>query len=433
MAMNARALASLSLLLLASCASEPLIPVREPLSGAEAMSEGPRPWSTQSEAPAVSSPDTPPPATASVDPTRIEARRARLDAALRPQRLARSAISAVVIDLESGEEVYGEEADAARIPASNNKLFTTAATLALLGPEHTMQTRVLASSEPSPSGEVETLYLVGGHDLGWSKVALGAPDGPLARLAREVRAKGIVSVRKELVVLGDPIVEPQRFSELDLSAHRKSAAARFRKALTKAGVKVGRARVGAGEPPAQPVIAALSSAPVIEACTTINQFSHNQMADVLLLHLGLTQRGEASYEAGAAVVSTWLRAIGVGGSEFSMHDGSGLSRANRTSARTLASLLRYAAGAPWGEAYRATMTVAGERGTLAARLKEADTLGRIAGKTGSLSDVASLSGYLTHRHDGRTYAFSLLFNDVRDLAAARATEDRFLEELAAAW
>src|SRR3954470_17550233 len=67
------------------------------------------------------------------------------------------------IDLDAGAELFSANPDVRRIPASVDKLFTTATALTRFGPDRTLQTDVLAASGPDFTGLIEgDLYLRGG-------------------------------------------------------------------------------------------------------------------------------------------------------------------------------------------------------------------------------------------------------------------------------
>jgi D-alanyl-D-alanine carboxypeptidase/D-alanyl-D-alanine-endopeptidase (penicillin-binding protein 4) len=374
----------------------------------------------------------PPPA---YDQRRLAALRVRLARLLATSVASRGTVSALVVEVSSGMVIFEREASRPVIPASNEKLFTTAASVALLGPDHRMVTRLAASAPPSPEGSVEALYLVGDHDLGWSGLDRDTPPEALASLARAAREQGIRRVKGALHVLGEPILEAQRFETLDPAAHRAKVARRFQQTLSAAGVAAPRALLSGSFalPTGAVMVGEARSEPLIKACATINQISHNEMADALLRHLGLARRGESTPQAGAAEVLAWLTSVGIPTTGLQVADGSGLSRDNRTTTRTLVALLETAARAPWGAAFAGTLAVAGEKGTLARRMTGPDTSGRLRGKTGTLEGVVSLSGYLQSRHDGRSYAFALVFNGVTKGAEARKVEDAFLGELASDW
>jgi D-alanyl-D-alanine carboxypeptidase/D-alanyl-D-alanine-endopeptidase (penicillin-binding protein 4) len=94
-------------------------------------------------------------------------------------------------------------------------------------------------------------------------------------------------------------------------------------------------------------------------------------------------------------------------------------------------LLAYMARSPQAAAWRAIFPVAGRDGTLAHRFRGEIAAGRLRAKTGSLSHVNSLSGYVTAR-GGERLAFSLLSNNVLlPSSEVRHRLDRLAETLAA--
>ena len=92
-------------------------------------------------------------------------------------------------------------------------------------------------------------------------------------------------------------------------------------------------------------------------------------------------------------------------------------------------LLVYARGQPWGERYRAALAQPGDSGTLRNRL--AAYRGRLFAKTGSLSNVNSLSGYL-RTDGGRELVFSIMTNGSgMPSSQVRAGIDRIVAAMAA--
>ena len=76
--------------------------------------------------------------------------------------------------------------------------------------------------------------------------------------------------------------------------------------------------------------------------------------------------------------------------------------------RALVRLLAHARGRPWGADFRAALPTAGQaESTLATRLT--DLSGRLSAKTGTLTNVSTLAGYLTDAR-GRDVAFAVLVN-----------------------
>lgn len=98
-----------------------------------------------------------------------------------------------IVDLETGEVLYGREADTSLNPASNVKLVTTAAALTVLGPEHRYATRVWTDG-PIVDGVVQgKLYLQGGGDP-------SLVTGEVYELAGKLEAAGITKIRGPIVV-----------------------------------------------------------------------------------------------------------------------------------------------------------------------------------------------------------------------------------------
>ncbi|MFW6359195.1 MAG: D-alanyl-D-alanine carboxypeptidase [Chroococcales cyanobacterium] len=129
-----------------------------------------------------------------------------------------------------------------------------------------------------------------------------------------------------------------------------------------------------------------------------NLRSNNQYADTLLRSLG-----------GATTVKTALAPLGVNSYSFRQVDGSGLSRQNRATPRTLTTLLRGMYGSNNWNVFYSSLPVAGESGTLRNRFHASPVQGRVRAKTGTLRGVRALSGYLDHPEYG-ILIFSILAN-----------------------
>jgi D-alanyl-D-alanine carboxypeptidase/D-alanyl-D-alanine-endopeptidase (penicillin-binding protein 4) len=122
---------------------------------------------------------------------------------------------------------------------------------------------------------------------------------------------------------------------------------------------------------------------------------------------------------------------GLQASDFLLRDGSGLSRDDMVTPRALTTLLQYAAGQPWGTAYKSTLPIGGVDGSLSSRFLAAPLKGNVFAKTGSLGEDASLSGYVVAA-SGRTIVFSILCNRHQPGLAAKGDIDRMVAAIAAA-
>ncbi len=144
------------------------------------------------------------------------------------------------------------------------------------------------------------------------------------------------------------------------------------------------------------------SAALTDAIRDINKFSNNVMARQLLLTLA-AERGyqPASKEAGAAVVRQWLIAKGINSAELVIDNGSGLSRADRLSAALLARILQAAWLGPHMPEFIASLPLAGVDGTMRKRAENLSVKSFAHIKTGSLTEVAGIAGYVTARSGKR--------------------------------
>ncbi len=128
-----------------------------------------------------------------------------------------------------------------------------------------------------------------------------------------------------------------------------------------------------------------------------NQESNNIYAEALLKTLGKIQNPNHSNatESGIAAVKAVLTQMRVTPKGYSMVDGSGLASRNRASAEALVQTLQAMTQYPEdSQAFRNSLPVAGENGTLKKRFRNTPAQGRLVAKTGYISGVVSLSGYL---------------------------------------
>jgi D-alanyl-D-alanine carboxypeptidase/D-alanyl-D-alanine-endopeptidase (penicillin-binding protein 4) len=163
------------------------------------------------------------------------------------------------------------------------------------------------------------------------------------------------------------------------------------------------------ECPAAAPVATLLSPPLSEVVAGILEPSQNWMTEQLIRTLGAERAEHGSWSEGRAVVTRFLvEEVGVDSLDVAPRDGSGLSAYNLVTPRAIVAVLRHMAIGPSAEEYRHAMAEPGEEGsTLSRRLGELE--GRLFAKTGTISNVNSLSGYLVGE-DGRDIVFSILSN-----------------------
>jgi len=207
----------------------------------------------------------------------------------------------------------------------------------------------------------------------------------------------------------------------------------LRAELIRRGVRVrGTEIVRALAPEGTPVLASLDGKSLMKVTQFVNQRSHNMGAETLFKHLGVHKEGEPATWAGARdSVAAFLEGAGLETGSYTYTNGSGLYEADFFSPHQLTQFLLWAEKeSPWRKAWMDSLAVSGKTGTLRGRLRGADVVGKVRGKTGTLNKVIALSGYI-ETSSGRHLAFSFLFNELNGTKrAARRLQDRLCRALA---
>jgi D-alanyl-D-alanine carboxypeptidase/D-alanyl-D-alanine-endopeptidase (penicillin-binding protein 4) len=152
--------------------------------------------------------------------------------------------------------------------------------------------------------------------------------------------------------------------------------------------------------------------------------SDNLIAELLVRELDVAAASHAGTLAGGvAVEQAWLRSIGVDPATVTIVDGSGLSQYDRMTPRALVAILAHDWLGPYHDIVLDALPVAGLRGDLRNLMAGTPAEGRVYAKTGSMSHVRALAGYVATRRHG-TLIFALTIDDWigsdGDLDAVRA-------------
>lgn len=139
-----------------------------------------------------------------------------------------------------------------------------------------------------------------------------------------------------------------------------------------------------------------------EIVRDVNKYSNNVMARQLFLTLGINGGAPATTATAANGIKQWLALKGLAVPELVLENGSGLSRIERISARNLGAVLLNAWNSPVMPELMASLPVAAVDGTLRKRLKSAEVAGQAHVKTGSLSGVRSIAGYVLDARGNRS-------------------------------
>lgn len=170
----------------------------------------------------------------------------------------------------------------------------------------------------------------------------------------------------------------------------------------------------------------INSAPVTSIVQEMLVNSDNNTAEILLKQIGLKVSGIGSTQAGIDAVNKKLAEWGIAGQ--TVRDGSGLSSLNRLTCDGLVSLLdRFDSILP------PLLAVASESGTLREMFLDTAAEGRLLAKTGTLSGVKALAGYMPVEGDG-SVRFALVMNKsgIDNRSAYRPLWNRLAEGLSGA-
>lgn len=450
----------------------------------------------------------------------------KIASVMKDSRVTKARSSVVVIDADTGSELYQRSGSRATMAASNTKIITAAAAMHTLGPGYRFKTQVIKRAKITGSKLNGRLYLKGYGDP-------TARVSDYASLARQVRAAGIRTVTGKLAVdagyfdtvryhptwkksyaddyyaapisaltlapnadydSGTVIIRVRagavgkkakitttpaaaaaylnirnltttgkKGSSTTVSASRTHgsgiitlrgrvprggsasrlitvdrpdlyAAAIFRSELSKAGVTVRGGTVVTSTPASKrTVLGTDHSGTLSQLLVPFLKLSNNMHAEALTKAMGAKRSGApGTWSKGVAATRAYLTSRKVPMSGVSLADGSGLTRANTLPARAFGAVLVTAQREPWFPAFQSALPVAGVStrmvgGTLRHRMNGTRAAGNAWAKTGTLTGVTALSGYVRGR-DGHLYVFSMLSQ--YSGSSPRPVEDKLVVTLA---
>ncbi|MDJ0712961.1 MAG: D-alanyl-D-alanine carboxypeptidase/D-alanyl-D-alanine-endopeptidase [Prochloraceae cyanobacterium] len=250
--------------------------------------------------------------------------------------------------------------------------------------------------------------------------ALTAPVGsPYSVTIETVFGKPILKIQGNLAIDSQPdiwgiaIVDPRQYF-LDS----------FRRILAYEGIVVDR---GVISDPDKPIklgkeLAAVESSPLEILLQKTNRESNNLFAEALAQILS----DRLNTETGVDAVKQSLTKLGVDPNSYTLVDASGLSRQNLVSPEAIVQTLQLMASIPEARVYRDSLPVAGVSGTLGERFVNTSLQGELQAKTGSLTGVSALSGYLDPP-DYQPLVFSIIINKSdRSASIQRQTIDKIV-------
>jgi serine-type D-Ala-D-Ala carboxypeptidase/endopeptidase (penicillin-binding protein 4) len=240
-----------------------------------------------------------------------------------------------------------------------------------------------------------------------------APGGESDIGDRFFRNPGTLQIWAEGTVALDNPPQTESFALPDPGLY---AARALRQVLAEAGISVLGATRSTTDSTAYAALrrtaplAEASSRPLRDWIFPVLNTSQNWFAEMLLKQLGRQFGKAGSWPEGLEVERRFLiDSVKVDSTQFSLSDGSGLSSSNLISPLAFTQLLRYMRRHPRYATFAAGLPQAGVVGSLRNRFLGTALAGRVRAKTGSISRVVTLTGYI-ELDRGRTLTFSVLTN-----------------------
>ncbi|UTE76960.1 D-alanyl-D-alanine carboxypeptidase/D-alanyl-D-alanine-endopeptidase [Rossellomorea sp. KS-H15a] len=190
----------------------------------------------------------------------------------------------------------------------------------------------------------------------------------------------------------------------------------FKKSLVQAGIQVKQQQGDIGKAPAEAeVLYTKESMPLSELMIPFMKLSNNTIAETLVKEMGRAVHNDGSWDRGLEVIEDYLSTQGLNIDTMRLRDGSGISHVTNVPANELSKLLYSVQQEDWFPVYLNSLPIAGasnrlEGGTLRNRMKGTLAEGNVKAKTGTITGVTALSGYVTTK-DGKDLVFSILLNN----------------------
>lgn len=361
----------------------------------------------------------------------------RLQASLAPVAAQIPSGSCLIVEAE-GMRVVEVAPNSLVIPGSNLKLLVAATALSVLGAEHTFTTGLHGFVT---NGVIQgNLWVVGGGDAlltraGFENRQIYPSTFPtrIEQIVGLLQAQGVTRITGS--VIGDESrYDNERYTpslaqdtkgtdsgplgallvndgwvtgdEIKDENPAFAAAREITKVLIDGGISVEGEPLVGQVPGDVAKFAEIESAPLSEYILDMLTNSDNNTADLLLKEIGLRTGNGPTRTGGIAAVVGFLRDEGLPVDGLSMTDGSGLDRGNQLSCSLIQSILERDGG--FG-AMGMGLAVAGQSGTLRRFFTETAAVGRLRAKTGTLTGVKALSGFVPFA-DQDALVFTLVLN-----------------------
>jgi D-alanyl-D-alanine carboxypeptidase len=319
-----------------------------------------------------------------------------------------------VMESSTGRVLAESAPDSARIPASVLKLITATVAIQTLGADRQYQTSIWQTEEANT-------YLIRGSLDPFLSSNKSISDkyghGFITGLINRANESGA----RKLKIYYEGLFERDVIDlKLALKTNKK-VTANFEKVSSEKATDLGTAE-----------IQRITSVPLSEMVSHLVLWSDNRVAD-RLANAAARSIGESTKGRGlTATFKETLASLEISNAGLVIRDGSGLSKENQVSARTIVELLTKIRNDVRFISIYAGLPIAGKTGTLKNRFEKAPgAIGQVRAKTGWVNNSVTLAGYATSGE--KEYAFAILADGItptlKSRNAARRAMDRLLETI----
>lgn len=360
--------------------------------------------------------------------------RAQINALLQTDMFRTSQLGMMVYDLDADSAIFCHNERQLMRPASTMKVITAITALSRLGGSYQFKTDLCYTGEVDSCTLRGDVYCVGGFDPRFN-------NDDLRAFVEGIRRMGIDTIRGS--IYGDKTMKDNNpygegwcwdddnptLSPLLLS-RKDQFLPKFYSELREAGIYL-TGSLGEKRKPEE-------SNCIVRRFHTIDQVlmrmlkeSDNLYAESMFYQIAAsTGNRPATSKSARSVIQQLVNKVGLNGSRYKFADGSGLSLYNYVSAELEVKMLRYAFHDQ--NIYNhllPALPIAGTDGTLRKRMTGAFTRGNVHAKTGTVTGISSLCGYLTAAN-GHHLCFAIINQGVMHHKNGRRFQDKVCTILA---
>lgn len=352
----------------------------------------------------------------------------RLDGLMKDELLESAQIGMMVWDLTDDCVVYQKNPRYLMRTASTMKALTAITALDCLGGNYLLRTSLYYKGEIADSTLTGDLICVGGMDPLFDDIDMQA-------FAQSVKALGVKMLKTRIVCdismkddkkWGEgwcwddenPTLSPLLIGKKDVFAQRLA------EALVTEGIELTDIEVSDGLLPEDALLLCTRTHTIDELLQPMMKDSDNLFAEALYYQIAASTGNRFATASDAQNIElALLKKIGLDGSRYRLADGSGLSLYNYLTPECQTRLMRYAwkTRAIYDHLFPA-LPVAGVDGTLEKRMRKTAAQGKVFAKTGTVSGVSTLTGYIK-AFNGHQLCFAIMMQGLRRTNDGRRLQD----------